>query len=95
MAVFQVDSEQVNLAAATANQSSLSIQAEVARMMAILRGLEGTWAGAASASFQALIEQWRLTQVQVEDSLRAISTQLNAAAQTYSDAEAAAASMFK
>ncbi len=95
MAIFQVDSAQVNLAAATAEQSSLTIQAEVARMMAFLRGLEGTWGGAASASFQGVIEQWQLTQIQVEDSLRAIGTQLNLAAQTYAEAESAAASMFR
>lgn len=95
MAIFQVDSNQVTAAAAHANQSSLTIQAEVARMMSLLRGLEGSWVGAASASFQGLIEQWQLTQVQVEESLRAISTQLDAAAHTYSEAEAAAASMFR
>ncbi len=94
MAVFQVDSAQVSLAAATAEQSSAAIQTEVEKMMAFLRGLESSWGGMAAASFQGVIEQWQATQVQVDASLLAISSQLNLAAQTYSDAESAAASMF-
>ena len=94
MAIFQVDSEQVSLAAATADQSSATIQAEVAQMMTFLRGLEATWGGAASASFQGVIEQWQAAQAQVEDALRSISTQLHSASQTYVDAETMATAMF-
>ncbi len=94
MAVFQVDSGQVSLAAATADQSSASIQAEVAQMMTFLRGLEASWGGAAAASFQGVIEQWQAAQIQVEEALRSISTQLHLTARTYADAESAAAAMF-
>lgn len=94
MATYQVDSGQVASAAATASQSSATIQSEVAQMMSLLRGLEASWGGAAALTFQGLIEQWQLTQLQVEESLRAISTQLAQAATTYAEAEDAAAALF-
>lgn len=95
MSVFHVDAEQVSYAAAAAEQSSAAIRAEVAAMMGLLRGLEGSWAGAAATSFQGVIEQWQLTQVQVEEALVAISAQLHQAAQTYADAEFLASSLFQ
>lgn len=94
MSVFYVDSHQIGLAAATADQSAGAIRAEVAKMMAFLQGLSDSWGGSASTQFQGVIEQWQATQIQVEDALSAISGQLNRASATYSEAEMSAASLF-
>ncbi len=94
MPAYYVDSSQVSLAAATADQSATVIRAEVAKMMAFLQGLSETWGGTASLQFQGVIEQWQATQFQVEDALSAISLQLGQAATTYSDAETAASALF-
>jgi WXG100 family type VII secretion target len=94
MSVFNVDSEQVSSAALTADQSAMTIRTEVSQMMAFLQGLNESWGGTAASGFQSVIEQWRTTQVQVDESLVAISTHLQLAATTYSDAETSAASLF-
>lgn len=94
MPTYHVDSQQVSLAAATADQSSATIRAEVATMMAILQGLSASWGGAASTQFQGVIEQWQATQFQVESALTAISGQLGQAAITYAEAESQASSLF-
>lgn len=94
MSVFNVDSNHVSMAAATAAKSATAINTEVAEMMAFLQGLNDTWGGLAAAGFQGLIEQWRATQIQVEESLTAISNQLQQASSTYAEAESAAASLF-
>lgn len=94
MAIFHVDSDQVSLAAATADQSAAAIRAEVTNMMVFLQGLAESWGGAASSQFQGVIHQWQATQIQVEDSLSLISNQLNQAAVTYTEAETTAASFF-
>lgn len=94
MSVFNVDSNHVSSAASTADMSAQTIRSEVASMMAFLQGLQDTWGGAASVSFQGVIEQWRATQAQVEDSLTTIGSHLHQAAATYSDAESQATSLF-
>lgn len=94
MPVFNVDSSHVSTAAATADQSAEAIRTEVATMMAFLQGLADTWGGTAATSFQSVIEQWRATQAQVEDSLTTIGAHLHQAAATYSDAESQATALF-
>ena len=94
MSIYHVDSHQIATAALTADQSAAAIRTEVAQMLAFLGGLNDSWGGTAASSFHGLLEQWRMTQVQVEESLTAISTQLNHASQTYADAESAATSLF-
>ena len=94
MTIYNVDADQVALAASTADQSATAIRTEVAGMMSFLQGLEASWGGTASASFQAVIASWQATQVQVEESLTAISGQLSHAATTYTEAETTASSLF-
>ncbi len=94
MSVFHVDSQHIASAAVTAEQSATAIRTEVNQMLLFLGGLSESWGGAAAVTFQGLLDQWRATQIQVEESLSAISTQLNHASQTYAEAETAATSLF-
>ncbi len=94
MTVYNVDAAQIAAASASANQTADNIRAAVASMMAQLTGLEATWGGAASASFQSVIAQWQATQVQVEAALESVGVALAQASSTYSDAESAATALF-
>ena len=70
------------------------LRAEVNAMQSGLRELEATWQGAAAGSFQAVVADWRATQLRVEESLAAINTALARATQHYEDAEQANTAMF-
>ncbi len=94
MTAFQVDASEVALGAASAAQTASEISASVALMMTQLQALQGTWMGAASASFQGVIAQWQATQANVEASLQSVSQALQAASATYSDAESQATALF-
>ncbi len=94
MTMFQVDTGEVQAGAAAATQTGQEISASVALMMTQLQALQGSWVGAASASFQSVIAQWQATQAQVETSLQSVSQALQAASVTYSDAESQAHAMF-
>ncbi len=94
MPIYQVDSEQVALAAANAANTANEVRSSVALMMAQLQALQGSWVGAAAASFQEVIAGWHATQIQVESSLDSVSAALSQASATYSDAEGAATALF-
>lgn len=94
MTRYQVDAAEVASAAARARASAGVIHAEVASMMAQLTNLSATWSGTAASGFAAVAEDWRRTQHLVEASLTQITEALDAAAQTYTDAEASASGLF-
>ncbi|WRS31103.1 WXG100 family type VII secretion target [Actinomycetaceae bacterium MB13-C1-2] len=94
MTVYQVDSEQLAIASGNVVQSAEAIRGSVAGMMTQLQALEGSWVGTASNSFQELISRWHTTQLQVEDSLTAISSALTQASSSYAEAEGANTAMF-
>lgn len=94
MTQFEVDSAEVEAAAARARHSAGAIHAEVASMMTQLLDLQATWSGAAAQSFTAVAQEWRATQQVVEQSLAQITEALDAAARTYADAESSAHGMF-
>ena len=79
MTAYAVDAEQISAAAAQACATASTIRSEVDTMMAQLLALQDSWTGGAQVNFQASI---------------GISTQLQAAAATYSDAEAHSAALF-
>ncbi|HXD28047.1 WXG100 family type VII secretion target [Arthrobacter sp. JSM 101049] len=70
------------------------LRSEVDTMQAGLRDLESSWHGAAASNFQAVVADWRATQLKVEQSLTGINTALAHASQQYDEAEAANARMF-
>ena len=94
MTRYQVDSEQVQLATQSAQGTIGRIRSEVASLLAQLTGLQGSWTGQAASAFQAAVEDWRLTQQHVEESLSSLSHALGAAGVHYADAEQANARLF-
>ena len=94
MSRFEVDSGQVEAAAARARHSAAAIHGEVAGMMTQLVDLESTWRGTAATSFAAVAQEWRTTQQIVEQSLTQITEALDIAARTYATAEADAQGLF-
>ncbi len=95
MAIFSVDSDAVLTATAAVRGTADRLEAETAAMQAQLTQLQSAWTGAASVAFHGVVEQWRATQRQVEESLAAISQALAVAGQQYADAEQASLSLFR
>ncbi|MHA7264278.1 WXG100 family type VII secretion target [Arthrobacter sp. TMN-37] len=94
MAYFQVDTDSLAARSAQVQGTIGRLQAEVGSMEAGLRELEALWTGQAAANFQALITQWRGTQVRVEESLAGINEALAAAGRSYAEAELGNTRMF-
>ncbi|GMM95476.1 MULTISPECIES: WXG100 family type VII secretion target [Microbacterium] len=95
MAVFSVDSDAV-LSTTTAVRGTVDrLQGEVHAMLAQLTQLQSSWTGPAAMAFQGVVEQWRGTQRQVEESLATISAALEQAGRQYADAEQTTAGLFR
>jgi WXG100 family type VII secretion target len=95
MAVFSVDSDAVIATTSAVRGTIDRLQGETTAMMSQLMQLQASWTGSASVAFQSVVDQWRVTQRQVEDSLTGINTALAAAGRQYADAEQATASLFR
>ena len=74
MAQFQVDSEQIQSSSAAVNASIQAIRQSVQGMYANLNNLQSVWRGGAATQFNAVAEQWRAAQQQMEQSLAGIRT---------------------
>ncbi|BAV86426.1 MULTISPECIES: WXG100 family type VII secretion target [Rothia] len=94
MAQFIVDSEVIASKSAQAKAHVASITAEVNGMTASLQDLQSSWTGSASTNFQGVLDKWRATQRQVEESIAQINEALSRAGVNYSDTEQSNASMF-
>ena len=94
MAQFIVDSEVIASKSAQAKAHVASITAEVNGMTASLQDLQSSWTGSASTNFQGMLDKWRATQRQVEESIAQINEALSRAGVNYSDTEQSNASMF-
>ena len=94
MAQFIVDSEVIASKSAQAKAHVASITAEVNGMTASLQDLQSSWTGSASTNFQGVLDKWRATQRQVEESIAQINEALSRAGVNYSDTEQSYASMF-
>ena len=94
MAQFIVDSEVIASKSAQAKAHVASITAEVNGMTASLQDLQSSWTGSASTNFQGVLDKWRATQRQVEESITQINEALSRAGVNYSDTEQSNASMF-
>ena len=94
MAQFIVDSEVIASKSAQAKAHVASITAEVNAMTASLQDLQSSWTGSASTNFQGVLDKWRATQRQVEESIAQINEALSRAGVNYSDTEQSNASMF-
>ena len=94
MAQFIVDSEVIASKSAQAKAHVASITAEVNGMTASLQDLQSSWTGSASTNFQGVLDKWRATQRQVDESIAQINEALSRAGVNYSDTEQSNASMF-
>ena len=94
MAQFIVDSEVIASKSAQAKAHVASITAEVNGMTASLQDLQSSWTGSASTNFQGVLDKWRATQRQVEESIAQINEALSRAGVNYSGTEQSNASMF-
>jgi len=95
VAVFSVDSDAVLTATAAVRGTADRLEAESSAMLGQLTHLQASWTGTASSAFHGVVEQWRATQRQVEESLTAISQALASAGQQYADAEQLNLSLFR
>ena len=95
MAVFSVDSDAVLTSTAAMRGTIERLQAETSTMLAQLTQLQASWTGGASVAFQGVVEQWRGTQRNVDDTLASISAALGAAGSQYAEAEQLTVSLFR
>jgi early secretory antigenic target protein ESAT-6 len=94
MTQFTVDSEQV-MAANSAIQATISrIQSEVDNLHGQLIGLQSSWTGLASNSFQELASRWRATAAAVDAQLGDLGNALAFAANQYAEIEQANQRLF-
>lgn len=94
MARYEVDSSEVMRAGGNARTSAQAIRSEVSGMMTHLTALQDSWRGGASSAFTAVLQEWRATQQQVEQSLDSIALCLDSGSRQYEDAENNALRMF-
>lgn len=94
MAVYSVDSDAVFTATTAVRGTIDRLEAESAAMQAHLSQLQASWTGAAAGAFHSVVEQWRATQRQVEETLAAINQALAAAARQYAEVEAMNTTLF-
>ncbi|MFT8593679.1 MAG: WXG100 family type VII secretion target [Bifidobacterium sp.] len=91
---YQVDSERIRSSSAAVSSSIATIRDAVSGMYANISNLQGVWTGSAASQFNAVADQWRSTQQQVEVSLEAIQNALARASTLYEDAEVQASRLF-
>ena len=94
MTRYQVDSEAVFTTTGAVRGSISRIQAEVDALHGQLASLQSSWTGQASTAFQVVVDEWKVTQVRVEETLSHINLALGQAGQHYADVEAQNASLF-
>jgi 6 kDa early secretory antigenic target len=94
MTRYQVDSEAVISTTGAVRGSIGRIQAEVEGLHGQLTNLQGSWTGQAAAAFQVVVNDWKATQVRVEEALAAITTALGQAGQHYAEIEESNARLF-
>ena len=94
MTQFTVDSEQVRAANGAIQATITRINQEVDLLHGQLIGLQSTWTGMASNSFQQLAAQWRATSATVEAQLAGLGNALTIAANQYAEIELANQRLF-
>lgn len=94
MTRYQVDSEAVISTTGAVRGSISRIQAEVDGLHNQLTNLQGSWTGQAAAAFQLVVNDWKATQVRVEENLAAITSALGQAGEHYAEIEASNARLF-
>lgn len=94
MPQYQVDSERIQSSSAAVATSISQIRQAVGGMYTNLNALQDAWRGSAATQFNAVAEQWRSAQQQMEASLESIQRSLAQASTVYADAEIQASRLF-
>lgn len=94
MAQIRVDSDILLTAVSSTNASIERVRTENQTLTSNLVNLQSSWTGAASMSFQDVVQQWRAVQVQVEEHLGQINAALAAAGNSYGSTETDVTRMF-
>ena len=94
MTRYTVDSDAVEAAAARISGTVGRLQGEAAALHAQLEALQGSWTGAAATAFQAVVQQWRRAQADLEAALTSIDHALRTAGAQYAQIELANARLF-
>lgn len=95
MSTFSTDTGEMQVKAQAVMATIDRQRGEVTAMQMNLDQLQGTWQGAAAASFQSIVAEWRSTHVRIEESLSSIATALHHASTQYEEVENVNASMFR
>ena len=94
MTFFTVDSERIHAANSTIQATIQRLQSEVTNLHGQLGGLQESWQGVASNSFQELIFRWRISADALEQNLGQIGQALSMAASQYQEIEQANQRLF-
>jgi WXG100 family type VII secretion target len=95
MTRYTVDSEAVLHAATQARATIARLQSEVQSLNAHLHSLNSTWTGPAASAFVLVHDNWRTTQIRVEESLHNLSEALTYAGRHYQEMEIANTRLFQ
>jgi WXG100 family type VII secretion target len=95
MTRYSVDSEAVIHAAHQARSTIARLQGEVSSLNAQLHSLGASWSGPAASAFHVVHDNWRMTQVRVEESLHTITEALNHAGLHYQEMEISNTRLFQ
>ncbi|MDQ1531578.1 MAG: hypothetical protein QOE37_1683 [Microbacteriaceae bacterium] len=94
MTRYTVDSDAVAAAASAITGTVARLQGEAGSLHSQLEQLQGTWTGQAAQAFQAIVQQWRTTQTNLEQVLASIDRALRQAGEQYAEIELANARLF-
>lgn len=94
MTFFTVDSDRIHAANSTIQATIQRLQSEVSNLHGQLGGLQDSWQGAASSSFQELMLRWRASADALEQNLGQIGQALGMAANQYQEIEQANQRLF-
>ncbi|KAA6434916.1 WXG100 family type VII secretion target [Agrococcus sediminis] len=94
MSRFVVDADAIHGAHLAVRGTASRLQSEAAAMHGQLQALQDSWTGQASVAFQGVLQDWRATQLRVEESLASINEALAHAGRQYAEVEQGNARMF-
>jgi WXG100 family type VII secretion target len=95
MTRYSVDSEAVLAASTQARATIARLQSEVQTLNAHLHSLSSSWSGPAASAFIVVHDNWRTTQMRVEESLQSLTESLSHAGRHYQEMEIANARLFQ
>ena len=94
MAQFQVDSDEMAAAVASARTEIDLVTTHSSQLTAVLAALQSVWTGQASSAFQTAVDDWYAAQTQVETAIANLNQALSVASDHYSVTEADVLSLF-